>query len=233
MESDKHYFVEGLFIIVFTVAAAVFAVWIGSPGHRDDVLYRIHFPDSVSGLALGDPVKFRGVDVGTVKTMALDRENPRLVLVEVRLRKDTPVMTDTRASLQMKGITGVVFVELNGGDPAKQTLLAATPQGQIPEIPPESTGLKAMIEELPKMVKKFEATADKISATADKFGTMAQKFSAVGDQTRQVVKGVGELTEKVKENPSLLLRRPRKEDNVTRETRDSRQSRESMEALRK
>ena len=35
METDKHYFFEGLFIIAFTVAAAVFAVWLGSPGHRD------------------------------------------------------------------------------------------------------------------------------------------------------------------------------------------------------
>ena len=202
MESDKHYFVEGLFIIAFTIAAAVFAVWLGSPGHRDDVLYRIHFADSVSGLAVGDPVKFRGVDVGTVKTMSLDRDNPRLVLVDVRLRKDTPVMTDTKAGLNLKGITGVVFIDLNGGDPKKETLLAVTPQGEIPEIPTETTGLKAMLEELPKMVRKFETTADKFSA-------MAEKFSAVGDQTKKVVAGVGELTEKVKENPSLLLRRPK------------------------
>ena len=237
MESDKKYFIEGLFIIGFTIAAAIFAVWLGSPGRHDDVLYRIHFSDSVSGLAVGDPVKFRGVDVGTVRTMTYDRSDPRLVLVEARLRKDTPIMTDTKASLQLKGITGVVFIELNGGDPKAQTLVAATPQGQIPEIPSETTGLKAMIEELPKLVKKFEATADKIVTTADKFGTMAgkisgtaEKFSAVGEQTKRVVKGVEELTEKVKENPSLLLRRPRKED---KETKDARESRERNEAMRK
>jgi phospholipid/cholesterol/gamma-HCH transport system substrate-binding protein len=221
MESDRHYFIEGLFIIVFTIAAAVFAVWIGSPGHHDDVLYRIHFADSVSGLAVGDPVKFRGVDVGTVKTMTYDRTDPRLVLVEVRLRKDTPVMTDTRASLQLKGITGVVFIELNGGDPKAQTLVAATPQGQIPEIPSETTGLKAMIEELPKLVKKFEDTADKFSAMAGKISGTAEKFSAVGDQTKRAVKGVEELTEKVKENPSLLLRRPKENRDAERRTPDS------------
>ena len=209
MESDKRYFIEGLFIIGFTIAAALFAVWLGSPGRHDDVLYRIHFKDSVSGLALGDTVKFRGVDVGTVKTMTYDRTDPRLVLVEVRLRKDTPVMTDTKASLTLKGITGVVFIELNGGDPKAQTLVAATPQGQIPEIPSENTGLKAMLEELPKLVKKFEDTADKFGAMAGKISGTAEKFSAVGEQTKKVVKGVEELTEKVKENPSLLLRRPK------------------------
>ena len=209
MESDKHYFVEGLFIIVFTIVAAVFAVWLGSPGHRDDVLYRIHFAESVSGLAVGDPVKFRGVDVGTVKTMGLDPDNPRLVLVDVRLRKDTPVMTDSKASLNLKGITGVVYIDLSGGDPTKETLLAVTPQGKVPEIPTETTGLKAMLDELPKMVQKFEATADKFAAMAGKISGTAEKFSAVGEQTKQVMTGVGELTEKVKENPSLLLRRPK------------------------
>jgi len=209
MESDKHYFIEGLFIIGFSLAAALFAVWLGSPGRHDDVLYRIHFPDSVSGLAVGDPVKFRGVDVGTVKTMSLDRDNPRLVLIEVRLRKDTPVMTDTKASLQMKGITGVVFVELDGGDPKAETLVSVTAQGTIPEIPSQTIGLKAMIEGLPKMVQKFEATADKFAAMAGKIAGTAEKFSAVGEQTKKVMTGVGELTEKVKENPSLLLRRPK------------------------
>jgi len=53
METDKHYFVEGLFIIGIAVAAAFFSVWLVSSGHRDDVIYRIHFAESVSGLALG------------------------------------------------------------------------------------------------------------------------------------------------------------------------------------
>ncbi len=189
METDKHYFFEGLFIIVFSVAAALFAVWLGSPGRQDDVVYRIHFPDSVSGLTAGDSVKFRGIDVGTVKSMIIDPDNSRLVLVDVRLRKETPVKTDTRASLTLKGITGVVFIELDGGDPAAQTLLAVTPPGKIPEIPSEKSGLKAMLDELPQLVKKF---------------------SALGDQVKKVVTSVGGVTDKVKDDPSLLLRRPTK-----------------------
>ncbi len=190
METDKHYFFEGLFIIGFSIAAAFFAVWLGSTGRHDDVLYRIHFPDSVSGLTVGDPVKFRGVDVGTVKSMSIDPDNSRLVLVDVRLRKETPVKTDTRASLALKGITGVVFIELNGGDPAAQTLLAVTPPDQVPEIPSEKTGLKAMLDELPELV---------------------EKFASIENQVKKVVTNVGAVTEKVKENPSLLLRRPEKE----------------------
>jgi len=201
METDKHYFFEGLFIIVLAIGAAIFAVWLGSPGRQDDVLYRIHFRESVSGLTAGDAVKFRGVDAGTVKSIRIDPENARLVVVDLRLRKETPVMTDTRASLEMKGITGVVVIELNGGDPEAKTLLAATPPGQVPEIPSEKTGLKAMLDDLPKLVGKITLVAD--------------KFSALEDQMKKVMTNVGGLTEKVKDNPSLLLRRP-KEPPVAR-----------------
>lgn len=187
METDRHYFIEGLFIIVFSVAAALFAVWLGSPGHSDDVLYRIHFPDSVSGLTVGDPVRFQGVDVGTVKTLIIDPDNSRLVLVDVNLRKETPVKTDTRASLALKGLTGVVYIELNGGDQKAKMLLAETPKNRTPEIPSEKAGLKAMLDDLPKLI---------------------EKFSAIESQVKKAVTNVDALTEKVKANPSLLLRRP-------------------------
>lgn len=191
METDKHYFFEGLFIIVFSVGAAFFFVWLAGTGHRDDVPYRIHFAESVSGLALGDPVKYRGVDIGTVKAMSLDAADPRRVQVDVMLRKDAPVKTDTKASLRLKGITGVVFVELNGGNPNAKLLTEATPDGKIPEIPSEKSRLTALLDQLPKVV---------------------EKFSAIEDQAKQVVTDVGGLTNKIKEDPSVLLRRPKEKD---------------------
>src|ERR1043166_2592537 len=145
MEADKHYFIEGLFIIGLSVVTALFAVWLAGKGHRDDVLYRIHFTDSVSGLALGDPVKHRGVDVG---------------MVDAKLRKNTPVKTDTTASLAWKGITGVVFIDLTGGSPDARSLLAVTPKDHIPEIAAERNGLQAMLDQLPKLVEKFSAIED-------------------------------------------------------------------------
>ncbi len=186
METDRHYFLEGLFIIGLSVAAALFFVWLATPGHRDDVIYRIHFTESISGLALGDPVKFRGVDVGTVKAMAIDPEDPRRVQVDVRLRKGTPVKTDTKASLQLKGITGVVFIDLNGGTPNAQSLVAVTAEGAIPEIASEKSSLASAIDQLPKVI---------------------EKFSAIEDQTKKVVTDVGEVTGRLKNNPLLKLSR--------------------------
>ena len=184
METDRRYFLEGLFIIALSLAAALFFVWLANAGRRDDVIYRIHFAESVSGLTLGDPVKYRGVDVGMVKAMVIDPDDPRQVQVDVRLRKAAPVKTDTKASLKLKGITGVVYIELNGGSPNAQTLVAATPEGTIPEIPSEKTGLALVIDQLPRVV---------------------EKFSAIEDQTKKVVTDLGEVTGKIKNNPLLKL----------------------------
>jgi phospholipid/cholesterol/gamma-HCH transport system substrate-binding protein len=191
METDRHYFFEGLFIIGLGVATAVFFVWLENSGHRDDVVYRIHFQESVSGLSPGDAVKFQGVDVGTVKTMQIDKNDPRLVQVDVSLRKDTPVRTDTRATLAMKGLTGVETIELTGGSANSQDLLAATPAGEVPEIRAEKSKIAQVLEELPLLV---------------------HKFSAIEDQAKKVVSDIGGVTNKIKENPTVLLFKPKDKD---------------------
>jgi phospholipid/cholesterol/gamma-HCH transport system substrate-binding protein len=117
--------------------------------------------------------------------MALDPENPRLVVVDLRLRKETPVKTDTRASLRLKGITGAVYVELNGGSPAAKMLVAATPNGQVPEIPYEKSSLAAIVDQLPKVISKL---------------------SGLEDQAQKVISDVGGVASEIKENPSVLLR---------------------------
>jgi phospholipid/cholesterol/gamma-HCH transport system substrate-binding protein len=184
METDKRYFIEGLFIIAFVVALAAFSVWLTTSGHRDDVTYRIRFAESVSGLSLGDPVKFQGVDVGTVKAVELDAEDPRRVQVDVRLRKEAPVKTDTKATLKLKGITGVVFIELAGADPEAKTLVSATPEGRIPEIASAKSNIADVLDQLPRVVRKL---------------------SALESQAGKVLTDVGEVTQEVKDNPILKL----------------------------
>jgi phospholipid/cholesterol/gamma-HCH transport system substrate-binding protein len=186
---DRHYFFEGLFIVVFTIAGVLLFVWLGASGHRDDVVYRIRFLESVSGLGVGDAVTYRGVDVGSVKRMSLPADDPRVVLVDVSLRKDAPITTETKATLKMKGITGAVSIELTGGAPGAKSLVSATPAGEIPVIPSEKSAMSSLFEDLPKAVKKF---------------------TGIENQTQKVLSDVGDVTKQVKEDPSVLLRRKKK-----------------------
>ena len=188
---DKHYFFEGLFIIVFTVAGVLLFVWLGTFGYRDDVLYRIRFSESVTGLAVGEPVTFGGVDVGIVKTIKLDPDDPRIVQVDVKLHKDTPITTQTRATLKMKGITGALAIELISGNPKANSLISATSPGEVPVIPAEKSAFSSFFDELPKVMKRF---------------------SGIQIQTQKVLTDVAEVTKEVKEDPSLLLRGRKKKD---------------------
>ena len=188
MENDKRYFIEGLFIIVLSIGAAFAFVWLSGTEQRDDVLYRIRFAESVSGMAVGDPVKFRGVDVGSVRSLAIDPDDARLVLVYIGLRNQTPVKTDTHAVLKLKGVTGTVLIELNGGSPKAELLVAATEAGKVPEIPFEKSSINTVLDQLPKVV---------------------EKFLVIEDQAKKALNDVTVFTSKVKDNPSLLLRRPK------------------------
>jgi phospholipid/cholesterol/gamma-HCH transport system substrate-binding protein len=192
MESDKRYFIEGLFVIGLSIALAFFFAWLAHSGNKDDVDYRIHFAESVSGLARGDPVRFMGVEVGMVKSMTIKPDDPDHVEVDVQLRRNTPVKTDTRATLKLKGITGADFIELSGGSADAKPLLAATPQGQVPEIPAVKSTIDTLMEQLPKVVSKF---------------------SSIEDQTKKVVTDIGQVTKQVKQDPSVLLRGPKKKDS--------------------
>lgn len=99
METDKRYFVAGLFIILISVGVILAFLWLAGSERRDDIQYQVRFKESVSGLALGESVKYRGVDVGNVKVIALDPADPRMVLVTLSIRKSAPIKTDTRATL--------------------------------------------------------------------------------------------------------------------------------------
>jgi phospholipid/cholesterol/gamma-HCH transport system substrate-binding protein len=209
METDKHYFLVGLFIIGISAAAAFFSIWLVGAGHRDDVLYRIRFADSVSGLAVGDAVKYRGVDVGTVKAMGLDAADPRVVLVDVRLRKDTPVKTDTKASLRFKGITGALSIELSGGSPEAPSLLSTTSNNQIPEIPEEKSSLLALLDQLPQTIKNVSEIGDQLKKLMSNKNIAA--LSGTIEELRSAARNASELFASLKANPSQILF-PRKKE---------------------
>lgn len=86
-------------------------VQVASP--RD--VYSIRYTISLSGLETGAPVKFNGVRVGRVDSIRIDREDVGAVLVTVSLDQGTPIKKDTRAVVNLTGITGLKYIELTGG----------------------------------------------------------------------------------------------------------------------
>jgi phospholipid/cholesterol/gamma-HCH transport system substrate-binding protein len=82
---------------------------------------------SAAGLNVGDEVRFGGLQVGTVTKMDLDDVDPTKIKVEFRVRRKTPVRTNTRASVEQLGLLGKPYLSLAAG------------RADAPELPAGST----------------------------------------------------------------------------------------------
>jgi phospholipid/cholesterol/gamma-HCH transport system substrate-binding protein len=127
--------VVGFFVVVFGTALIGITLWL-SAGNFQGVVYDTYLAymrESVSGLNLNAPVKYRGVEVGKVREIMLDPNNPEQVRLKLEIERGTPVKFDSVAVLSVQGLTGIAFVDLTGGSRAAP-LLKAAPGQEYPEI---------------------------------------------------------------------------------------------------
>ena len=118
----------GVFVVMSAaLLAAVLIVFGGLRIWDRHQPYRILFSRSVYGLEQGAHVYLNGVRVGNVEKIAAAKEDLRRVEVMITVEDGTPIHTDTRALLQLAGITGLKVIDLREG-----TLGA-------PRLPPGST----------------------------------------------------------------------------------------------
>jgi len=113
----------GVFLLVsFLLLLALVAAVVGSAVFADRDRYLIQYDISVSGLEVGAPVKYNGVRVGRVERIWIDTEQVSQTVVAISLQGGTPIKENTRAVLNVQGITGLRFIELVGGTSAAKTL---------------------------------------------------------------------------------------------------------------
>ena len=142
MEEGNRYFRLGLFVVVtLTILAAVLFVLGGRKLFQPTFTFETYFNESVAGLELGAPVRFRGVPLGQVSeiltsTATYEREVPmdkRKEYIVVRAKVNFSaeeaeqmehdvvqmVKKGLRAQTQLAGITGQQYLAVDFLDPAK------------------------------------------------------------------------------------------------------------------
>jgi phospholipid/cholesterol/gamma-HCH transport system substrate-binding protein len=109
----------GLFVALGLLVSIVlvFAIrdwWVLRAGYEINVLF-----ESASGIVVGAPVKFAGVEVGEVKHIRIVRSgtSPSSTLVEISLRlpEGFEIRSDDRALIAMLGLLGEKYVEILPG----------------------------------------------------------------------------------------------------------------------
>ena len=151
METRANHLLVGGFVLLFAAGLFGFVIWLAKfQGEVQLSTYKIVFEDSVSGLSVGNAVRYSGVRVGAVTEIKLDPEVPGKVIVLVELQDDVPIKRDTVASLELEGITGARYVLLSGGTTAAPVVTAA--EGEIPEIASQPSALAQVLEGAPEVI---------------------------------------------------------------------------------
>ena len=160
MEERTSYVMVGAFVLGAFVVTIGFIIWIvGGRATEPLNVYEIEFDRDVSGLTLGGPVRYWGVDVGQVTAMNLVTDRGTRVVVEIAVAADTPIHEGTYASLAYQGITGVAYINL-ATTPGEFSPLTADEVGEHPVIPMRDVGLAALLAQSGSLTAQVELLLD-------------------------------------------------------------------------
>jgi phospholipid/cholesterol/gamma-HCH transport system substrate-binding protein len=179
----------GAFTLVAGAILAGSLLWIaGSRLLRSRDVYEVIFAESVSGLSAGSQVEYQGVVVGTVRDIRLTKDLPPRVSVIVALEPSTPVRRDTRASLLGSFVTGIQYIELQGGTEEAPPL---PPGGVIPGNVPFLAGLQSRAVRAAELVLDIltrldrhvftESNAERMTSLITDLGVVATRLRTVSE----------------------------------------------------
>jgi len=147
MERNANYALVGFISLGLFIGLVVFVVWLARISFSDTyTTYEVVFMGPIAGLSDGGEVHFNGIKVGEVSKIALDKDDPRKVVAIVRITSDVPIRTDSYATLEPLGITGVTYIQITAGTTGKPLLKSVTPQGQFPIIGSRASALSGLLE---------------------------------------------------------------------------------------
>ena len=180
MEAKFNFAVVGLFVLVLGAGLIGGVLWLTSGKYygKSYVTYVTYMTESVAGLNLNAPVKYHGVDVGFVRSIALNPGNVEEVRLTLSILRGTPVKEDTVAVLQSQGLTGIAYVELTAG--SKDSPLLAARQGEdYPVIRSGPSLLTRLDTAVTALVAKLTRAADSFNALVneDNRRTMSQTLA--------------------------------------------------------
>ena len=170
------YFKIGLFAISAIVLAVIgiIVLGVGSVFQRS-ALVETYIEESVQGLDIGSPMKFRGVLVGKVEeitlTSAVYDTRRRYVLVRVAITSNlfqfpladpndpvfrTELDRGFRVRLASQGLTGVAYLEADYLDPERNPPLEIDWQPQYPYIPSARSRIVQLSDSVESILRNFE-----------------------------------------------------------------------------
>lgn len=171
-----NYFKIGMFVIIAVTLFTLAVVILGANLiFQRKIMVESYFTESVQGLDIGSPVKFRGVQVGKVDEISLAGKyyptEYRHILVRMALYPDTfrvkseamignvlkkEIDKGLRVQLAFQGVTGTAYVETDYLKPELYRPLKIDWIPEYPYIPSTSSTFTRISESLDKLLGNLE-----------------------------------------------------------------------------
>jgi paraquat-inducible protein B len=209
--SSANYWKLGAFVLGGLALAFAALVWLGAGDwNRATRTIVTYFDESVQGLEVGAPLKFRGVSVGSVAaiTIAPDLRHVKVtsqvyedVLQKLGLAGRGPVLremeesgTPLRMQVASSGITGVKFLLVDYFDPARFPV-QELPFDPGPDYVPSTPSTLKSIEEavvdvgmkLPMLTLQATETLSRLTQVVENFEATIRPLVAEGGAVAQVL----------------------------------------------
>jgi phospholipid/cholesterol/gamma-HCH transport system substrate-binding protein len=192
MENQSHAFIAGLFTLLLGAGVLLGAWWLNGPKGPKLMPVDLLTAHSVVGLKVDAPVRFRGVDVGRVESIAFDPQKSGQIRVRVGIDPAAPLTTATYAKLSYQGISGVGFIQLDDPPGAKGTPLVLSSEkavqmdleasfleraeldarGLVLKATDVATRLDALLSE--EHQARIMALVDSLERTVERFGALSR-----------------------------------------------------------
>ncbi|MBI2786825.1 MAG: MCE family protein [Legionella longbeachae] len=135
MESKTNYTIVGVAVLILLMGLVTAMLWLSVGFNQKKYnIYTVYMHEAASGLNQDAPVKYNGVQVGSVKEIKLNQNDPRQVEILLNIEEGTPITTSTAATLNSQGITGVTYIGLSAST-SNLTPLQRMPGEPYPVIP--------------------------------------------------------------------------------------------------
>lgn len=138
------------YILSFAILVIVAFLFISSGiSNLTKKKYVIYFNRSVAGLNVGNQVYYKGVPVGLIHSIEIDKPKTELIKIVVKIAKDLILYEGCQAKINMQGFTGYSVLELSN------TRFKKPLGGPMPEIVSVYSDVEKLFNDLPSIIKSL------------------------------------------------------------------------------
>ncbi|VGO17997.1 MlaD family protein [Pontiella sulfatireligans] len=217
MSSKPHYFAIGLFVLAGLALGVLGIVAFSSDALRAPTCFlETYLDESIQGVDVGTPFKFRGVKIGNVHEIKLTSEvyetehlyvMIRVAIDEAAVRSDPQILVDgiamqvtqgLRVKLVPQGITGLSFLEADFVEEGLADTLPVdwTPQyTYIPSVPSMMSLISRSLERITAQINSLD-----IVGIGDNVETITSNLNLAVEHIGRVALDVAGVSDEVMEN---------------------------------